>query len=473
MRAERATGWMTFAGAVVAAVGLGAVVAELETARLGTIAPWTLWWLLLAATLFVLVRGAVRVLTGVQAAGNATHGLGSVILAGGTLVAVVLPGAQLLLGTSQLRLAQYGLNPPDLNAALSAAFTVFLVALIAFWVGERIAIRVPSKAPKAATGADERLTYLVLAAVSLVVHLAMPSAGLEDRAALGHGITNVLGWGIPLAIALGIVKHHWGSRALAAVSLALFFGIVLELGTRSPLFLIGIAVAHRLFSGARRLQRPLGRAVLLVVLVYLAAVAAIGVSHWRYENAQQQSASLPAELASAAANPFHNLSSRAQLDSLEGLILSMQVDRDQVGASWFDPTKALINFVPRQFWPGKPQWLAPTVTHDYLNIGGNAGVFLSGPGYAWIVYDGMLGVIGAFLVLGWTTQRVYARRAIADGGALLVSYFCLRFFFGGDAFDLFQVLGLAALLWAGGRAAAFLGQLFGRPAPVALAEAVS
>jgi hypothetical protein len=470
MRAERLNAVAKLLGVALVAAGAGVVVARLETAHLGSVAPWTLWWMLLAATVWILARGAVRVLSGEQSAGAGTQGLGSVILAAGTLAAVLLPGAQLLLGTSQLRLATYGLDPPDLDSALSAAFTVFLVALLAFWAGERIAARVPARPPKLALRppklapvADERLTYVVLVIASLVVHLAAPSAGLEDRAALGHGVTNVLGWGIPLAIALGIVKRHWGSRALAATSLCLFFGIVLQLGTRSPLFLIGIAVAHRLISGARRHRRPLGRAALLVLLVYLAATAAIGVSAWRYQVSHQQSASLVNELADAAANPFHDLSTRAQLDSLEGLVLSMQVDRSHVQASWLDPTKALINFVPRQLWPGKPQWLGPEVTHSYLNVGGNAGVFLSGPGYAWIVFGGMLGVIGTFLVLGWTTQRLYSRRALAEGGALLVSYFCLRFFFGGDAFDLFQVLGLAGLLWLARRAGGLLGQLLGRP----------
>jgi hypothetical protein len=466
MRAERMRGGVSIAAATVFAICAGAVVAELETIRLGSVAPWTLWWALLVVSLLVLARGGVQVLT--SDPGQGIRGMGSVILAAGTLVAVLLPGAQLLLGTSTLRLAQYGLDPTDLNAALSAAFTVFLAALLAFWFGERIACRLPSRSPAAPRPIrDERLTYLVLVVVALVVHLTMPSAGLEDRAALGHGITNVLGWGIPLAISLGIVRHHWGSRTLALVSLGLLLGVVLELGTRSPLFLIGIAVAHRLIAGAARGRRPLARVALLALLVYLSAVVAIGVSAWRYEVSHGESASVATALADAATNPFHNLSSRAQLDSLEGLVLSMQVDRSKVGASWLDPTKALVNFVPRQFWPGKPQWLGPQVTQRYLDIGGNAGIFLSGPGYAWIVYGGVLGVIAAFLILGFSTQRLYLRRTLADGGALLLSYFCLRFFFGGDAFDLFQVLGLAALLWLGRGVAGGLGRLFVvRPAVV-------
>jgi hypothetical protein len=459
MRAERMHGGMSVLGATLLAIGAGAVVAELQTVRLGSVQPWTLWWALLAVSVLVLVRGGVQVLT--SDPGQGVRGLGSVILAAGTLVAVLLPGAQLLLGTSTLRLAQYGLDPSDLDAALSAAFTVFLFALLAFWFGEGIAGRFPSRGPDAPRPVrDERLTYLVLVVVSLAAHFATPSAGLEDRAALGHGITNVLGWGVPLAIALGIARHHWGSRTLALVSLALLLGVVLELGTRSPLFLVGIAIAHRLIAGAARGRRPLARVALLALLVYLAAVVAIGVSAWRYEVSHGESASLVTALGDAAANPFHDLSSRAQLDSLEGLVLSMQVDRSRVGASWLDPTKAFVNFVPRQLWPSKPQWLGPQVTQRYLDIGGNAGVFLSGPGYAWIVYGGVFGVIGAFLILGFGTQRLYLRRTLAEGGALLLSYFCLRFFFGGDAFDLFQVLGLAALLWTGRVVAGGLGRLF-------------
>jgi hypothetical protein len=461
MAADRLRQGLTALWVPFVAAGAGLAVAELDRMRLGAVAPWTLWWLLLSASVVVLARGAVKLLRGDDTEG--TRGLGSMILAAGTLVAVVLPGAQLLLGTSHLRLETYGLHPADLEIALSAAFAIFLFALLAFWLGERVAMVVRSGSPRTGVVGDERLTYAVLVAAALVSRVVAPSGGLENRAALGHGAANVLGWGIPLAISLGVVKHHWGSRLLAAASTVLLLTIVLGSGTRSPLFLIGIAVAHRLISGARRARRPVGRVILLVGLVYVAAAAAIGVSAWRYNVTHQESTSLPTELASAAANPFHDLSSRAQLDSLEGLMLSMQVDRNRVSASWLDPTKALINFVPRQLWPGKPQWLGPEVTHMYLNVGGNAGVFLSGPGYAWIVYGGPIGVIGAFLLLGWITQRIYVRGAIAEGTAVLLSYFCLRFFFGGDAFDLFQVLGLGALLWLGRRAAALIGALTGRP----------
>lgn len=230
-------------------------------------------------------------------------------------------------------------------------------------------------------------------------------------------------------------------------------------GSRSPLYLVGAAVAVRVIANARASSRPVRAIVLVAFLGYAAIVFAIGASNWRSNVVHHRPASVARQLESAAQNPFNKLTDRTQIDTFEGLILSLQVDRKAVGAHWDDPLKAVVNFMPRSIWPSKPAWLGTVVTHAYLNSGGTSGVFLSGPGYAYIVYGGIIGVIGVFLVLGATAQLLYTRFDPYSGGSLLLTYFCLRFFVAGDAFDLFNVLGLAVLLFAARQAAQVIRRL--------------
>ncbi len=427
---------------VLGAVLAGGLTVLASTVDLGRLAPWTLWWLLAMLCALILARNAASLLTAPAEAGSVR--LASSVAAIGAIAAVLLPGAQLLIGSASFRLVPYGLGISNASSSLAAAFSIFAVALVAIWIGETAASR---RAARVTSAKDGPAVYAVLVAVALATRLAVGGTSVASRAAQGRGVENLLTWGLPLALSIGILNRHWGSRKLAVTSALLALYLVASGNSRSPLFLVGIAIALRAVGAARATRRPLRSVILLAALAYTAATFAIGVSAWRHDVLIGTPHSLGSSLVAAGADPVANFSSRTQLDSLEGLILSMQVDRHAVGASWTDPTKALINFVPRKLWPNKPEWLGPLVTHRYLNIGGNAGVFLSGPGYAYILYGGVVGVAGFFFALGLVTQLIGRRMRPGSTGALLSAYFCTRFFFGGDAFDLFTVLGLALLLW--------------------------
>lgn len=65
--------------------------------------------------------------------------LGSAIFAGGILIAVILPGVQLVLNTRRSRLEDNGFPTQDVGHDLALAFLIFTMALLAFWAGELLA----------------------------------------------------------------------------------------------------------------------------------------------------------------------------------------------------------------------------------------------------------------------------------------------------------------------------------------------
>ncbi|HEY1370718.1 MAG TPA: oligosaccharide flippase family protein [Gaiellaceae bacterium] len=439
-------------------VGVGILVPLSSGTDLGHLEPWTMWWLLFAVCVFVLARNASGLLGSSR---SSLRRLGSSVVALGTLAAVILPGAQLLTGATTLRLGRYGLELPDLDAALGAAFAIFLVAVVGVWLGESVGLH--DRARPRPGRVESAWVYGTLIAIALGTRLVVGASTVADRAAEGKGIQGLLGWGVPLAVAIGVLNRHWGSRWLAALSFALAAYQLFGGTSRSPLFLIAIAVSLRAVAAARRSRRSARSIVVVIAVASAAVVVAIGFSDWRHDVTIGQPASLTASLVSAAENPFRNFTERTQLDSLEGLTLSMQVDRRAVGGSWTDPSKALVNFVPRKLWPDKPDWLSPTITHQYLEIGGNAGIFVSGAGYLYILYGGAVGVLIGFVLLGFVSRRLYARLEITSTGTLLLTYFWMRFFFGGDAYDLFAVLGLAGLVLLARGLAWALRALLARP----------
>lgn len=406
---------------------------------------------LLGASLAAFLLAARRLLGNLQRYDRDAY-FGSAILASGIVLAVVLPGMALLTGARESRVVRLGLSIPDLEHTVGHAFLLFLAALCAFVIGEALVVRLRRPtAPPRWDRVDGPLVYGVLLAVGLLTRLSGVAPSTEEALAQrgyaqGQGLVTLLSWSVPLALAIAVLNRHWGSRRLVLISVLVFSNTVLVSGVRSPLVLVAVAVLIRLIADGARNRRVLRTSVLIAVTVYVGAVMAIALSSWRGEVSRGHQASLVAEVARAPANPFSELAERAHIDTLDGLTLALQVDADTVGATWRDPAKVVTGFVPRKVWPEKPEWLAVSVSRRYLGVDAHAGIFLSGPGYAHIVFGGVGGVVVVFLALGTLSAFIYSRVRPLSTEALLLSYFLLRFSFGGDSFDAFHVLGLLLLL---------------------------
>ena len=163
-------------------------------------------------------------------------------------------------------------------------------------------------------------------------------------------------------------------------------------------------------------------------------------------------------------NPFGQLWEIGGLDTLDGLSLATKVNPDAVGASWSDPAKAVLGFIPHQLWPDKPEWLGSTVTQYYTAFEAG-GIFLSGPGYLLIVFRSKLGIALGFLLLGLMSEALFRRLRVVSIWTVLLAYFLLRFSFGGDAFDAFHVLGLALVVLGGWAIGVVMSALLRSPDP--------
>jgi hypothetical protein len=415
------------------------------------VGPGTAGMLLLFASLAIGGIAARKLFADLQRYSRFAY-LGTAILATGIVLAVVLPGMALLTGSRESRVVRLGLNIPDLEQSVEQAFLLFLAALCAFVIGEAVVLRRrPPAKPERSETTDGPLVYCVLLAIGLLTQFSGVGPSTEEALAQrgyiqGQGLVTLLSWSVPLALAIAILSRHWGSRRLVLVSALVFSNTVLFWGVRSPLVLVAIAVIIRLIADGARNRRVLRASVLVGITVYVGAVMAIAVSSWRSEVSRGHQSSLLAEFARAPANPFAELAARANIDTLDGLTLALQVEPDAVGATWRDASKIATGFVPRKIWPEKPEWLAVSVSRHYLGVKAHSGIFLSGPGYAYIVFGGVAGIVLAFLALGMFSGFIYSRVAPRSAEALLLSYFLVRFFFGGDSFDAFHVLGLLVLL---------------------------
>jgi hypothetical protein len=170
---------------------------------------------------------------------------------------------------------------------------------------------------------------------------------------------------------------------------------------------------------------------------------------------------LPTIVENTAGDPWGRLQQQG-LDTVDGLILSTKVDRDYVGASVADPLKIVTGFVPRLVWPEKPPWLGEMVTQHYTNFGAG-GIFLSGPGYTVIVFGTAAAVPLLFLLLGFFTESIFRRMTEPSIWTVLLAYFLVRFFFAGDAFDAFHVLGLGIVVLVGRTFSSVVAVLHRRP----------
>jgi hypothetical protein len=166
------------------------------------------------------------------------------------------------------------------------------------------------------------------------------------------------------------------------------------------------------------------------------ALFVVAFGQWRSAVRAYGSSDFLPWLTAALPFPWQQLSSKGSLDTLDGLILSLHVDRDLVGATVLDPLKGVVNLIPTQLWTGKPEFLGPRVTHYYTDFGGRSGIFLSGPGYLYIVFSGVVGMSLACLALGLASAYLLRRYRDSRILTVVIVYGLCRFLIGGDAFDL-------------------------------------
>ncbi len=261
----------------------------------------------------------------------------------------------------------------------------------------------------------------------------------------GNGYLDVPAWGLSAALAMGIIRRHWHSKRLLCISLAGFSLLASLSLDRSSLLPVAIALLLRLAQASSAPNRGLRYGVLAAVLLYSGGVAAIAVSNWRADVRLGSNAGVVPYLAAAASDPLANLDT-VGLDTLDGLILATKVDPQRLGATWYDPVKAVLNLVPYQLWPDKPTFLGAIVTRDYTNAGGISGIFFSGPGYLLIILGGPIGVAIGFAVIGFVSELALSRWREPSCMTVLFAYGLLRFIFAGDAYDLFNVLCIILVL---------------------------
>lgn len=385
-------------------------------------------------------------------AGGGFSRLGSAIMGAGILIAVILPGAQLVLGTRKSRLDDTGFATNDVGHDLSVAFLIFTMALVAFWAGELLAEAVSARRGQRESATsrpigrpwETRATYWFLMVVGIGLIIASIGSDFSQRGTVtGQGVIQLFGYSAPLAIAVGILNRHWGSRFLAAVSLAVMAFLIAE-GIRTPLLIVAAGAGVRYLYSTRNRRFGLREIVVIVLTIYVGSVMLVSLSAWRGQKNTGGTLGLPEIVVLAAEDPFVHLQQQG-LDTIDGLTLSTKVDRKFAGAKATDPLKVVTGFIPHQIWPSKPPWLSAEVTQLYTNFGAG-GIFLSGPGYTLIVFGTAAAVPILFLLLGFFSERIFRRMAEPSIWTALLGYFLVRFYFAGDAFDAFHVLGLCVVV---------------------------
>jgi hypothetical protein len=385
-------------------------------------------------------------------AGGGFSRLGSAIFGAGILIAVILPGVQLVLGTRKSRLEDNGFPTQDVGHDLALAFLIFTMALLAFWAGELLADAITMRkgrdavVPSRPIGRpwETRATYWFLLVVGVGLIIASIGSDFSQRGTVtGQGAIQLFGYSAPLAIAVGILNRHWGSRFLAAVSLAVLAFLIAE-GIRTPLLIIAAAAGVRYLYSTRTRRFGLREIVIIVLAIYVGSVMLVSLSAWRGQKNTGGTLGLPEIVVLAAQDPFVHLQQQG-LDTVDGLILATKVDRKLAGAKVTDPLKSVTGFIPHQIWPSKPPWLSAEITQLYTNFGAG-GIFLSGPGYTLIVFGTAAAVPILFLLLGFFSQRIFRRMTEPSIWTALLAYFLVRFFYAGDAFDANHVLGLCLVV---------------------------
>lgn len=322
----------------------------------------------------------------------------------------------------------------------SAAYLIWIWS-VTLGVGSTYFVRGswhPRHAPEFRTG-----TAIVLLILGFVGTTTIPLADQQEAfvnrgQASGGGLRALLYWST--AVYVVYVTTYWRKGLPYFFPLvAIGFGALLFLSAnRSPIALVLIALLVRSFSG--QYVRTL---VIGILCSPLALLIFSYQSTWRGLVAGGSESSPGDVLSTIYENPLIAIQ-RLGFDSIDGMVLSRSLLERGYPAQYLDPLIAVVNFIPRQLWEGKPVLLGSTIGWDYLGLSAG-GIFLSGPGYTSLVTGTLAGGIALFVVLILGAKLLLQHFGANSIAFCAILYFSARFPIAGDSFDIFLALQVVAI----------------------------
>jgi hypothetical protein len=434
--------------AVIMSVFLGFLIATGEL-----ITPAT------AIAIFGLILGCVVVFTGRYCLAslkqdNTPRLLGSLLLSLVLVATVLLPAVLRYVGLSDSTLERFGVVLTKPADELRWAVLVSLLALVGFVAGEVFGThlswgRTLARHPRSRA---YRIKIYWILLTFWAIKLALFGSSTTTEAIVtrgthnGEGIPVMLSWALPLAISYAILERHFGNRWLVVLNLLLIGIAIIPSAVRSPLLLIACACLIRLLLYVARSQTHLRTLLSIILIAYILASLFSALSVYRGELRKGGHVSIESafvgQLQDAAISE-----KVAGLNTLDGLLLSRKVQRSIIGATYFDPAKAVLGFIPTQLWSNKPGWLSVKIARDYLGwkVGG---IFYSGQGWARLVFNGLLGMLAWFVGLGIVVGLAFRRQYVLSMATVLWAYFIIRFTASGDSFNMFHTLTLAVVFYS-------------------------
>lgn len=262
----------------------------------------------------------------------------------------------------------------------------------------------------------------------------------RDTGGLG-GLATFAYWGASAFVVYVVVGwRRTDPRVFLLLSAAAIVALLLS-GNRSPIALIVLAVLVRL-AQARRFRTLILSLAATPIALMLFAYQAI----WRGLVARSMPADPLTILKSIGNDPGASLV-RLGLDSIDGHALTVDLLKQGFEARPLDPLTAVLNFVPRALWAGKPTLLGGEIGRSYLGTNGS-GIFLSGPGYLSLVTGSTLLGAVVFIVAILVLKRM-TRAPRHPFFIVIASYLAARFTIAGDAFDIFLALQLVVIVSIG------------------------